>query len=95
MTAYGFLYFVAHDGLVHRRWPFHYVPRSGYLKRLYQAHRMHHAVTGREGAVSFGFLYAPPVEELKKALHALHQGPLRQRRPDAATDRPDAAAQPD
>ena len=25
MTAYGFLYFVAHDGLVHRRWPFQYL----------------------------------------------------------------------
>ena len=84
MTAYGFLYFVAHDGLVHRRWPFRYTPRSGYLKRLYQAHRMHHAVEGREGAVSFGFLYAPPVATLKKRLHALHGGrPLRH--PDAAT----------
>ena len=92
MTAYGLLYFVAHDGLVHQRWPFRYVPRSGYLKRLYQAHRMHHAVSGKDGAVSFGFLYAPPVEDLKRRLHALHQGPLRRRRPDAATGRPDAAA---
>ena len=31
MTAYGFLYFVAHDGLVHHRWPLRYVPRNGYL----------------------------------------------------------------
>jgi beta-carotene 3-hydroxylase len=92
MTAYGFLYFVAHDGLVHQRWPFRYVPRRGYLKRLYQAHRMHHAVADKEGAVSFGFLYAPPVDALKRQLHALHQGPLRQRRPDAATDLQDAGA---
>ena len=84
MMAYGTLYFIAHDGLVHRRWPFKYTPRSGYLKRLYQAHRMHHAVEGREGAVSFGFLYAPPVTKLKQALHEKHGGrPLR--RPDAAT----------
>jgi beta-carotene 3-hydroxylase len=95
MTAYGLLYFVAHDGLVHRRWPFTYVPRRGYLKRLYQAHRMHHAVAGKDGAVSFGFLYAPPVEVLKRRLHALHRGPLRQPRRDAATGRPDAAASPD
>jgi beta-carotene 3-hydroxylase len=92
MTAYGFLYFVAHDGLVHQRWPFRYVPRSGYLKRLYQAHRMHHAVAGKDGAVSFGFLYAPPVDVLKRRLHVLHQGPLRQRRPDAATSPADGAA---
>lgn len=68
MTAYGALYFVFHDGLVHHRWPFRYVPRKGYLKRLYQAHRLHHAVKGREGCVSFGFLYAPPVARLKQAL---------------------------
>lgn len=77
MTAYGALYFVAHDGLVHRRWPFKLVPRRGYLKRLYQAHLMHHAVQGREGCVSFGFLYAPPIERLRQQLRARHGGPLR------------------
>ncbi len=76
MTLYGFLYFLAHDGLVHRRWPLRYVPRSGYLKRLYQAHRMHHAVEGREGCVSFGFLYAPSVKALKADLQSLHGGRL-------------------
>lgn len=94
MTAYGFLYFVAHDGLVHRRWPFHVVPRSGYAKRLYQAHRMHHAVSGKDGAVSFGFLYAPPVATLKRQLHALHRGAPQKRPPDAATDAQDAPASP-
>ncbi|MBQ5941502.1 sterol desaturase family protein [Massilia sp. AB1] len=93
MTAYGFLYFVAHDGLVHRRWPFRYVPKSGYLKRLYQAHRMHHAVEGKDGAVSFGFLYAPPVETLKRQLQARHPGPLRAPRQAAATSQADVAAQ--
>jgi beta-carotene 3-hydroxylase len=92
MTAYGFLYFVAHDGLVHRRWPFRYVPKSGYLKRLYQAHRMHHAVEGKDGAVSFGFLYAPPVEKLKRQLQARHQGSFREHRRAAATGRQDAQA---
>ena len=77
MTAYGFLYFVAHDGLVHHRWPLRYVPRNGYLKRLYQAHRLHHAVEGKERCVSFGFLYAPPLPVLKQQLRELHDGPLR------------------
>ena len=89
MTVYGFLYFVAHDGLVHQRWPWRWVPKSGYLKRLYQAHRMHHAVHGKEGTVSFGFLYAPPVERLKQQLQALHGGAPR-RREDAATVRREA-----
>ena len=70
MTLYGFLYFVVHDGLVHQRWPFRYVPRQSYLKRLVQAHRLHHAVEGREDCVSFGFLYAPPVRRLKQELKA-------------------------
>ena len=91
MTAYGLLYFVAHDGLVHRRWPFHVVPRSGYAKRIYQAHRLHHAVPGKDGAVSFGFLYAPPVATLKRQLQALHGGAL-QKHPDAATDAQDDPA---
>ncbi len=74
MSVYGVLYFFVHDGLVHQRWPFRYVPRNGYLKRLVQAHRLHHAVDGRDGAVSFGFLYAPPVRRLKEQLRG---GPTR------------------
>jgi beta-carotene 3-hydroxylase len=66
MTAYGACYFVFHDGLVHRRWPIPWQPRSGYLKRLIQAHKMHHAVHEKDGAISFGFLYARPLPELKE-----------------------------
>ncbi|MGE1081524.1 sterol desaturase family protein [Pseudomonas shirazensis] len=84
MTGYGLLYFIAHDGLVHRRWPLRIVPRHGYLKRLYQAHLMHHAVQGKDGCVSFGFLYSPTIEQLKAQLRARHGGPLRERRVDAA-----------
>ncbi|PZO82126.1 MAG: beta-carotene hydroxylase [Mesorhizobium amorphae] len=68
ITLYGLFYFIFHDGLVHQRWLFKTPPRSGYLKRLYQAHRLHHATEGKEGAVSFGFLYAPPVAKLKRQL---------------------------
>jgi beta-carotene 3-hydroxylase len=64
MVAYGLLYALLHDVLVHRRIRFPGQPRNGYLKRLVQAHRLHHAVREREGAVSFGFLYAPPVATL-------------------------------
>lgn len=68
VSVYAVLYFVAHDGLVHQRWPFRHVPRRGYLKRIYQAHRLHHAVDGRDGCVSFGFLWAPRVDRLKGEL---------------------------
>lgn len=66
VTLYGAAYGLFHDGLVHQRWPFTWVPRRGYLRRLIQAHRLHHAVTSRGGAVSFGFLLAPD----PRALHA-------------------------
>jgi len=67
-VVYGLFYTILHDGLVHRRLPFLPSPKSGYLKRLVQAHRLHHAVRAREGAVSFGFLYAPPVRQLRRQL---------------------------
>ena len=53
---------------MHHRWPFKYVPKNGYLKRVYQAHRLHHAVKGRDGCVSFGFIWAPPIDRLKADL---------------------------
>jgi len=68
VTVYGALYFLAHDGLVHHRWPFKFVPKRGYLKRVYQAHRLHHAVKGRDGCVSFGFIWARPTDYLKAEL---------------------------
>ena len=71
MTLYGLLYFVAYDGLMHKRWPLRWVPRSGYFKRLYQAHRLHHAVVRPEDCVSFGFLWAPSPTALKRQLQAM------------------------
>ena len=94
MATYGVLYFVAHDGLVHRRWPFHWVPRRGYMQRLYQAHRLHHAVEGKEGCVSFGFLYAPPVRVLKQRLQE-RRGRAPRDAMDAATDPAHEAPLPD
>ena len=92
MTLYGALYFMVHDGLVHQRWPFRYVPRGGYLRRLYMAHSLHHAVRGKEGCVSFGFLYAPPVDKLQATLRKRKKAALnaRRREQDAATTSQDA-----
>ena len=80
VTAYGFVYFLAHDVLVHHRVNIGLNPRKGYLRRLYQAHRLHHAVGGREGCVSFGFIFAPSPEHLKKELQRL--APLREHQQD-------------
>ncbi|YCH31107.1 sterol desaturase family protein [Erwinia sp. PK3-005] len=91
MTLYGALYFMVHDGLVHQRWPFRYIPRRGYLKRLYMAHRLHHAVRGKEDCVSFGFLYAPPVEKLQAILRERNVKKPRAQRATASHARSSAA----
>jgi beta-carotene 3-hydroxylase len=68
IAVYGAIYFGFHDWLVHRRLPHRYVPRSGYMKRIVQAHRLHHAVESKAGTVSFGFLVASKPEVLKTDL---------------------------
>ena len=70
LTIYGILYGIVHDGLVHRRLPFPRKARGRYLKRLVQAHRLHHAVHSKEGCVSFGFIWAEDVQKLKAELKA-------------------------
>ena len=77
IAAYGAIYFGFHDVIVHRRLPHRIVPRSAYFKRIVQAHRLHHAVESRLGAVSFGFLVAPPVEQVKAQLRASEAAKLR------------------
>jgi beta-carotene 3-hydroxylase len=69
VLVYGVIYTLIHDGLVHQRW-FRWVPRRGYGRRLVQAHRLHHATIGKEGGVSFGFLWVRAPERLKRELAA-------------------------
>jgi beta-carotene 3-hydroxylase len=68
IAAYGAIYLGFHDIIVHRRVGRRYVPRSPYMKRIVQAHRLHHAVETKGGCVSFGFLLASHPEELKRQL---------------------------
>ena len=72
MTAYGAIYAMFHDGLVHGR--FRSPLPLKLMKRLVQAHRLHHAVSTKHGAVSYGFLWAPPVRALKVQLQAKQAG---------------------
>ncbi len=67
ILAYGIVYSLIHDGLVHQRW-FRYVPRGGYARRLVQAHKLHHATIGKQGGVSFGFVFARDPAALKAEL---------------------------
>lgn len=67
VLIYGVIYTLVHDGLVHQRY-FRWVPRSGYAKRLVQAHKLHHATIGKEGGVSFGFVLALDPAKLKAEL---------------------------
>ena len=77
ITGYGVIYFGFHDVIVHRRFPVSWVPRGRYMKRIVQAHRLHHVVETRAGTVSFGFIYAPPVRELLAILEARGGGRIR------------------
>jgi beta-carotene 3-hydroxylase len=67
ITLYGAIYTLVHDGLVHQRY-FRWVPKRGYAKRLVQAHKLHHATVGKEGGVSFGFVFARDPAKLKAEL---------------------------
>jgi beta-carotene 3-hydroxylase len=68
IMAYGAIYFGFHDVIVHKRVGIRYIPKSAYMKRIIQAHRLHHVVETKAGAVSFGFIIAPKPEALKAEL---------------------------
>ena len=68
VAGYGAIYFGFHDVIVHKRLNHRYLPKSDYMKRIVQAHRLHHVVETKHGNVSFGFLYAPKPEILKAEL---------------------------
>jgi beta-carotene 3-hydroxylase len=77
IATYGAIYFGFHDVIVHKRVGHTYVPRSTYMKRIVQAHRMHHALESKKHGISFGFLVAPKVETLRRQL-AESEARLRQ-----------------
>ena len=81
IAAYGAIYFGFHDVIVHQRIAHRYVARSAYMKRIVQAHRLHHATESKHGSVSFGFLWAPPAEVLKRQLADSSEASIRAPRP--------------
>lgn len=60
VALYGVGYVLFHDIMFHGRIKsLKFKPKHPYLKRIINAHRMHHATVTRGGAVSFSFLWAP------------------------------------
>lgn len=58
ITMYGAAYFIFHDIIVHRRIKINFVAKSEYMKRIIRAHKIHHKVLSKNGATTFGFLWA-------------------------------------
>ena len=86
ITCYGLIYTIIHGGLVHQRL-FRWVPKRGYAKRLVQAHKLHHATVGKEGGVSFGFVFASDPAKLKAELKRQRQEGKAVVRESAGLDR--------
>ncbi len=74
VTLYGAVYFGFHDIIVHRRLRVPFKIRQPYLRHIIKAHRFHHAVREKNGAVSFGFLIAPSISHLKQKLRRSSAG---------------------
>ena len=59
ILGYGLFYFVFHDVIVHRRIKINFRTNNPYLKRIINAHYVHHQKHSKEGGEAFGFLWAP------------------------------------
>ena len=64
IAMYGLMYSIFHDVIVHRRIAIKYKAKNAYMRRIIEAHWVHHSTQGKAGAVSFGFLYSPAVDKL-------------------------------
>ena len=63
---YGVAYIIFHDIIVHRRIKINFKINSEYMKRIMNAHYVHHKVHTKEGAKAFGFLFAPKKYDVRK-----------------------------
>jgi beta-carotene 3-hydroxylase len=66
IAAYGLFYFLFHDVIVHRRIKIQFKARNKYLKRIINAHYVHHKKHSREGGEAFGFLYASKKYDIRE-----------------------------
>lgn len=66
ILGYGVFYSIFHDIIVHRRLKIKFKAKSSYMKRIMNAHYVHHKTHTKEGAEAFGFLYAPKKYAVKE-----------------------------
>lgn len=82
MTAFGLAYVVVHDGLVHGRLPVAFLARSRWLRRMRNAHAVHHA----RGGAPFGLFLGP--RELTRTSRRRDGRPSEPHRPAPAPGAP-------
>ncbi|MCW3980541.1 MAG: sterol desaturase family protein [Candidatus Bathyarchaeota archaeon] len=58
IALYGIGYLLVHDIFFHRRIRLEYRPRSKYMRRILNAHAIHHQKSTAQSGINFGFLYA-------------------------------------
>jgi beta-carotene 3-hydroxylase len=66
ILCYGIFYFIFHDVIVHQRIRWRPLHQSKYLKRMINAHYVHHSKHSKQGCEAFGFLYAPKKYQSKE-----------------------------
>lgn len=67
--CYGAFYLVFHDIIVHQRIKWRPDKKSRYLRRIINAHYVHHSKHTKEGCEAFGFLIAPKKYEPQQFVH--------------------------
>ena len=58
VMLYGLGYFLVHDTFFHKRIKLKFRPKSNYIKRVLNAHTVHHQKSKANEGICFGFLYA-------------------------------------
>lgn len=58
VMMYGIGYFLVHDTFFHKRLKIKFRPKSRYIKRILNAHKVHHQKSKPHKGICFGFLYA-------------------------------------
>lgn len=59
VMAYGAVYFLVHEVIIHRRWSFFHVRKNWYVEALNVAHKIHHSKIEKEEGENFGMLWVP------------------------------------
>lgn len=61
IMAYGIVYFIVHEVIIHRRWKFFNVRNNWYIEALNVAHKKHHAFKDKHDGLNFGMLVVNPI----------------------------------